>query len=71
MLVLLNYIIVNIDKDVVWLMETDLGFNKLHNCQHWQRCHMADGDWFWLNKLHNSQHWQRCRMADGDWSLFY
>jgi len=32
-LVLLNYIIVNIDKDVVWLMETDLGFIKLHNCQ--------------------------------------
>jgi hypothetical protein len=28
---LINYIIVNIDKDVVWLMETDLSFNKLHN----------------------------------------
>jgi hypothetical protein len=39
---LINYIIVNIDKDVVWLMETDLSFNKLHNSQHWQRCRMAD-----------------------------
>ena len=28
---LINYITVNIDKDVVWLMETDLSFNKLHN----------------------------------------
>jgi hypothetical protein len=30
-LVLINNITVNIDKDVVWLMETDLSFNKLHN----------------------------------------
>ena len=26
-LVLINYIIVNIDKDVVWLMENDLNVN--------------------------------------------
>jgi hypothetical protein len=42
---LINYIIVNIDKDVVWLMENDLNVNKLHNSQHWQRCRMADGEW--------------------------
>ena len=31
---LINYIAVNIDKDVVWLMENDLSVNKLHNSQH-------------------------------------
>ena len=31
---LINYITVNIDKDVVWLMENDLNVNKLHNSQH-------------------------------------
>ena len=30
-LVLINYIIVNIDKDVVWLKENDLNVNKLHS----------------------------------------
>jgi len=29
-------------------METDLGFNKLQNSQHWQRCRMTDGDWSWF-----------------------
>ena len=26
-------IIINLDKDTIWLMETDVGFIKLHNCQ--------------------------------------
>ena len=56
MLVLLNYIIVNIDKDVVWLMETDLGLINYTIVN-------IDKDVVWLMetdlcfiKLHNSQH---------------
>jgi hypothetical protein len=53
---LINYIIVNIDTDSVWLMETDLGLINYIIVN-------IDKDVEWLmetdlsfNKLHNSQH---------------
>ena len=41
---LINYITVNIDKDVVWLMENDLNVNKLHNQSTLTKMLYADGD---------------------------